>query len=475
LGPSMVRPARHIVRDLRELTGPQRAAVLVMYLEPPVARRLLAQLSSGEIKQISSTIDSLDEIAPSVIDEVVGEFLAEFRGYARGSAGTSAAGSIRRPTPRASAQTSPSTVELVEIDHDFAVKIASEQAHQVAAALEGLDAEVAAAALNLMGNENAQRVAYAMPTATRRHLARLSTRLQSTRFGGLSSDESSRIVERVEAALQTQKEAERQRRVAKPERGVPATPQAVIGRESLGALVAPPLVKTGVGALIRTGEPESAKAAAESSASFMKTAVESASIPEPVRPIAVPRDASGTFPETAYEAFAALVQPSTGFAVARPDPTGRQTRVPGVLELVRAARAQSLAVASSGDAASQVACFIDALPFHAEAPSKSVAKSRLPKRAPNAQRAPIHRMPRGERRRAEAGARALRTLPAVNTASTSADAASVRLAEVMQRADTSHTAVSPIAWMAMQMKSAAPRTEKSPTLALFAPSPVKQR
>lgn len=474
----MVRPARHIVRDLSELTGPQRAAVLVMYLEPPVARRLLAQLSSGEIKQISSTIDSLDEIAPSVIDEVVGEFLAEFRGYtrgsARGSAKASTAGSIGGSASRASAP-APSTSERVEIDHDFAVKIASENAHRVAAALEGLDAEVAAAALNLMGNENAQRVTYAMPTATRRHLARLSTRLQSTRFGGLSSDESSRIVERVEAALQTQKEAERQRRVAKPERGVPATPQAVIGRESLGALVAPPLVKTGVGALIRNGEPESAKAAAASSPPSTWAAVESASIPEPVRPIAVPRDASGTFPETAYEAFAALVQPLTGFAVARPDPTGRQTRVPGVLELVRAARAQSLAVASSGDAASQVACFIDALPFHTEAPAKSVAKSRLPKRAPNAQRAPVHRLPRDERRRAEAAARTLRTLPAVNAASTSADAASVRLAEVMQRADTSHTAVSPIAWMAMQMKSAAPRTEKSPTLALFAPSPVKHR
>jgi len=58
----------------------------------------------------------------------------------------------------------------------------------------------------------------------------------------------------------------------------------------------------------------------------------------------------------------------------------------------------------------------------------------------------------------------------------------VRLAEVMQRADTaradsasSPAALSPIALMAMQMKSAAPRSEKSPTLALFAPSPTRNR
>ena len=462
----MVRPARHIVRNLRELTGPQRAAVLVMYLAPPVARRLLAQLSSGEIRQISCTIDSLEEIAPSIIEEVVDDFLAEFRETA--SAATS------RPSRSTVVRTA--AHDNIEINHDFAVKIGAESAHRVAATLEGLEAEVAAAALSLMGNENAQRVTYAMPTATRRHLARLSTRLQTSRFEALSSEACSRVIEQVETGLRAQREAERQRGLSKPERGVPTARPGIIGRESLSTLVAQPSVKTGVEALIRHGNTDSAGTyLLPSPPPASNVATEGAVLRNAPDNIATASGESPLFPETAYEAFAALIPASVNSDRVRPDPTGRHTRVPGVLELVRVARSHALAAASSGDAASQVAYFIDALPFQAASRTPSVAKARLPKRAPNAQRAPLHRLPREERRRVEATARNARTLSAVNITASHQESATVRLADVMKSGESHPVTISPIAWMAMQLKSAAPRTEKSPTLSLLAPSPTRNR
>ena len=62
---------------LGTLTGTQRAAVLLMYLDPETSRHMLDGLSTQEIQQIGLAIADVDTIAPEVIEAVVGEFIRD--------------------------------------------------------------------------------------------------------------------------------------------------------------------------------------------------------------------------------------------------------------------------------------------------------------------------------------------------------------------------------------------------------------
>jgi flagellar motor switch protein FliG len=72
----MARPAVKAPAPL-ELTGPQRAALLVMYLEKPVARSLLEHLSSNEIEDIGRAMATVGWVEPEQIEVIVREFLQE--------------------------------------------------------------------------------------------------------------------------------------------------------------------------------------------------------------------------------------------------------------------------------------------------------------------------------------------------------------------------------------------------------------
>ena len=54
-----------------ELTGVQRAAILVMYLEREVARTLLEHMNDDEVRQIGLAMGSITEVDPGTIEEVV--------------------------------------------------------------------------------------------------------------------------------------------------------------------------------------------------------------------------------------------------------------------------------------------------------------------------------------------------------------------------------------------------------------------
>ena len=61
----------------KELTGPQKAAVLVMYLEPPVARALIQHLSTEEVHDIGTAMATVHHCSPDVIETVIADFVSE--------------------------------------------------------------------------------------------------------------------------------------------------------------------------------------------------------------------------------------------------------------------------------------------------------------------------------------------------------------------------------------------------------------
>ncbi len=60
-----------------DLSGTQRAAVLVMYLERDIARDLLRQLSDDEVRSIGLAMGDIDQVAPAVIERVVSQFIRD--------------------------------------------------------------------------------------------------------------------------------------------------------------------------------------------------------------------------------------------------------------------------------------------------------------------------------------------------------------------------------------------------------------
>lgn len=72
----MATPVRKIA-SAEILSGIQRAAVLVMYLEREVARKLLAHLTTAELQEISGAMIEVEHITPEVIEEVVGGFIQD--------------------------------------------------------------------------------------------------------------------------------------------------------------------------------------------------------------------------------------------------------------------------------------------------------------------------------------------------------------------------------------------------------------
>ncbi len=61
----------------KPLTGPQRAAILVMYLERDVAREVLRHMSDDDLQQVGAAMSEVDAVPPHVIEDVVGQFVRD--------------------------------------------------------------------------------------------------------------------------------------------------------------------------------------------------------------------------------------------------------------------------------------------------------------------------------------------------------------------------------------------------------------
>ena len=53
-----------------ELTGAQRAAILVMYLDREVAKGLLRQLDDDDVRAVGLAMGSIENVEPAIIEAV---------------------------------------------------------------------------------------------------------------------------------------------------------------------------------------------------------------------------------------------------------------------------------------------------------------------------------------------------------------------------------------------------------------------
>jgi len=60
--------------DISHLSGPERAAILVMYLEEDTVRSLFERMNEAEIRSIGHAISGLSRVEPDVIQAVISEF-----------------------------------------------------------------------------------------------------------------------------------------------------------------------------------------------------------------------------------------------------------------------------------------------------------------------------------------------------------------------------------------------------------------
>ena len=74
----MAAPARiRMITNSNSLSGTQRAALLLMYLDGPVAKSILQHMSTDEIQNIGLAIAEVEQVDPMVVEEVVATFVRD--------------------------------------------------------------------------------------------------------------------------------------------------------------------------------------------------------------------------------------------------------------------------------------------------------------------------------------------------------------------------------------------------------------
>lgn len=145
--------------NVTELTGVERAAVLIMYLDRSVAKRILTHLDTEEIRQIGFAMAAIDQVDPKLIEEVVAEFIKDLSNASlMPRSGTEFIQSVlpdlldddrREEVVRSLSR---------RVDKQFEAFISRRSPKAVATVLKEELAQTRAAALCLMGSENAARV-----------------------------------------------------------------------------------------------------------------------------------------------------------------------------------------------------------------------------------------------------------------------------------------------------------------------------
>ncbi|MCP4918363.1 MAG: hypothetical protein GY913_15770 [Proteobacteria bacterium] len=142
-----------------ELSGIQRAALLLMYLERDIARKLLQQLSTAEVRQVGMAMADVEDVSPETIEGIVGDFIRDlYRMSLLPKSGRAFALRVlpglvddeRRPRVEGALRRRLST--------EFEEYIKTRSPRAVAALLSDEHAQTRAVALLLMGPTNAARV-----------------------------------------------------------------------------------------------------------------------------------------------------------------------------------------------------------------------------------------------------------------------------------------------------------------------------
>ena len=67
-------PSRQRGTDISHMSGAEKAAILVMYLDETTVRSLFGRMSEDEIRAIGEAISRMDHVQPDVIQAIIGDF-----------------------------------------------------------------------------------------------------------------------------------------------------------------------------------------------------------------------------------------------------------------------------------------------------------------------------------------------------------------------------------------------------------------
>lgn len=186
--------------DASVLTGIEKAAILVMYLQRDTAREVLRLLSDDEVKKLGMAIASVQSIPDGVIESVVGDFIVSLQSV-----------SLVPITGRDFAQDV--LPELVDegrrhvvagairrrVGGDFEAFIKAKSTNAIASVLRDEHPQVQAVALLRMGPENASRVLAILPEESQYDLTIRMARAE--RVSGALADD---VEDSVRRALEDQ-------------------------------------------------------------------------------------------------------------------------------------------------------------------------------------------------------------------------------------------------------------------------------
>ncbi|MFT4977267.1 MAG: flagellar motor switch protein FliG [Myxococcota bacterium] len=151
------------------LSGPERAAVMIMYLRNDIAKGILQHMDNDEIREIGMVISKVEHVPPSVIVDVVREFVNDLgENSAIPSTGPEF---VNRVLPTLLDESRRDEIMLPlqrRVDRSFEEFITSRPPQAVAALLREEPSQAQAVALSLMGTSNAARVLRYMSEDDRR-------------------------------------------------------------------------------------------------------------------------------------------------------------------------------------------------------------------------------------------------------------------------------------------------------------------
>ncbi|MDP2307106.1 MAG: FliG C-terminal domain-containing protein [Pseudomonadota bacterium] len=154
------------------LTGVQKAAVLVMYLDRDAARALLKGLSDDEVERIATTIAEMGDSGEETVEAVVTDFVAQLRQVSvLPASGRNFARNVL-PGLFDDDRRARMGAHLRRIgDDDFEAFVRTRPARAVVSVLSDEHPQVRAIAMLRMGTENAARVLACMPVEDQTDLA----------------------------------------------------------------------------------------------------------------------------------------------------------------------------------------------------------------------------------------------------------------------------------------------------------------
>ncbi len=162
----------------QELSGVQKAAILVMYLERDAGRAVLRHLSDEEIKKVGMAIASLRDVPEEVVEGVIRDFIESLRHVSvLPTTGVDFARNILPDLVDDERRERLATVVRRQAD-DFEQFIRVRPAHAIAAILAEEHPQVRAVALLRMGPENAARVLGCYPEQEQSDLTIRMTRAE---------------------------------------------------------------------------------------------------------------------------------------------------------------------------------------------------------------------------------------------------------------------------------------------------------